>query len=131
MEKTKAAFKALREGCGLSQSDVACEADVSTISVKKWESPSDPRLPPDDVWRFLCAARGALYEDARELADQMAKSAMGGKEVTLYYYRTQEDLDAVQISEGVDEPFGYANARTREIARLLDAAEVPYRIEYK
>lgn len=131
MEKTKAAFRAVREACGLSQQDVADEADVKVLSVKKWESAgSDIKQPPDDVWQWLLQARAALMEDAREQADGMAESTDSGP-VTLWYYRTQEQLDAVQLDEGVDEPVGYCNVRTREVMRLLDQAEVRYRIEYR
>lgn len=38
---------------------------------------------------------------------------------------------AVQLEDGADEPVGYCNARTREVMRLLDQAEVQYRIEYR
>lgn len=133
MRKTKAAFRALREECGFSQQDIADEAGVSVGAVKKWENAaSEVKQPPDDVWRFLLAARGALYEDARELAEAMRGSlnAVGGAEVTLSYYRTQEQLDEVQLKTGVDEPVGYYNARMRAVARLLEQAEVPYTYDY-
>ena len=83
------------------------------------------------MWQWLLAARGALYQDAREIAQQIIESvkATGGTEVLLRYYRTQEQLDAVQLPD-TDEPYGYANARTREVARLLDKAEVPYTYSY-
>ena len=45
------------------------------------------------------------------------------------YYRTQEQLDAVQLPDN-DEPYGYVNARTREVARLLEVAEVQYSYSY-
>ena len=62
MKKTKAALKALREECGLSQQDIADEAGVNILAVKRWENPEYPgRIPPDDVWQFLLQARGAMY----------------------------------------------------------------------
>lgn len=131
MKKTKAAFRALREECGLTQQDIADEAGVRILSVKRWENTNKDNQPPDDVWAFLLAARGALYQDAREVAEQIIDSvkATGGKEVQLRYYRTQEQLDTVQLPD-TDEPYGYANARTREVARLLDKAEIPYTYSY-
>lgn len=132
MNKTKAAFKAIREECGLSQQDVADEADVTVQSVKKWENPRYEQAPPDDVWRFLLECRGTLYADARELAGEIAASleVEGGKEVVLDYYRTQEDLDAVQLGTGIDEPVGYHNTRMREIGRILEQMEIPYTYQY-
>lgn len=47
----------------------------------------------------------------------------------LRYYRTQEQLDAAQLPD-TDEPYGYANARMREVARLLDKAEIQYTYSY-
>lgn len=131
MKKNKASFRALREDCGLTQQDIADETGVKILSVKRWENTNDDHQPPDDVWDFLLAARGALYQDAREIAEQIIQSvkAVNGKEVQLCYYRTQEQLDVVQLPD-VDEPYGYANARTREIARLLEAAEVQYSYSY-
>lgn len=133
MRKTKAAFKAVRESCGLSQQDVADEAGVRILSVKRWENPDHPSQPPDDVWAFLLAARGAMHEDAREAAREIAesyKAADGAGDVAIDYYRNQEQLDEVQLSGGVDEPVGYCNARARLIGNLLDKAEVPYTFEY-
>lgn len=132
MKKTKAAFRAIREECGFTQQDIADEADVKILSIKRWENMSDDNQPPDDVWAFLLAARGALYQDAREIAEQIINSvkSVGGEEVILRYYRTQEQLDQHQLVNGVDEPIGYVNARTREVARLLDRAEIKYTYSY-
>lgn len=129
MIKTKAAFRAVRESCGLSQQDVADEAGVRVLSVKRWENPDHPSQPPDDVWAFLLHARAAMHEDAREIAERIAETSQGG-EVSLDYYRTQADLDAVQLDGGMDEPVGYHNARMRLIGDLLDRAEIPHTFAY-
>lgn len=134
MKKTKAAFRALREECGLTQQDIADEADVHLRSVKRWESPSFPSIePPDDMWAFVLAARGAMHEDARSIAEQVIESLRGvngPRDLALDYYRTQEDLDAVQLGSGADEPVGYVNARMRLVGQLLDKAEIPYTYRY-
>ena len=131
MKKTKAAFRALREECGLTQADVAAEADVRLLTVKKWENPaSDIKEPPDDAWRFLLECRGALHEDARNIAEQIMENVPeGAHDLQLDYYRTQEDLDVVQLPDA-DEPVGYVNARMRLVGQLLDKAEVPYTYRY-
>ena len=132
MKKTKAAFRAIREECGLTQQDVAAEAYVRILTAKKWENPnSDIKEPPDDVWQWLLALRGAMYQDAREIVEQIIASLPeGARDLTLDYYRTQEELDAVQLPDA-DEPVGYVNARTRLVGQMLDAKEIHYTYRYR
>lgn len=130
---TKAAFKALREEVGLSQHDVAVKAGVSLSSVKKWENPKYNNPLPDDVWNFLLECRDAMYEDAREIAEQIIESfeVKQDSDMELDYYRTQTDLNSVQMGISSYEPVGYVNARMRAIAHLLDKAEIPYTYNYR
>lgn len=131
MKKTKAAFRAIREECGLTQQDIANEADVKILSVKRWENTKEDHQPPDDVWQWLLALRGAMYQDAREMAEQIVASLPeGARDLTLDYYRTQEELDAVQLP-GADEPVGYVNARMRLVGQMLDAKEISYTYRYR
>lgn len=134
MRKTKAAFRALREECGLTQADVAAEAGCTVQTVKKWENPaSHIKEPPDDVWAFLLELRGAMHEDARLIAEQIIESCValpGAHDLQLDYYRTQACLDAVQLPDH-DEPVGYVNARMRLVGQLLDKAEIPYTYRYR
>lgn len=131
MKKTKAAFRAFREECGLTQQDIADEADVKILSVKRWENTKEDHQPPDDVWQWLLALRGAMYEDARHITTQIIESLTeDAKDLVLDYYRTQEDLDSVQLPEA-DEPVGYVNARTRLVGQMLDAKEIKYSYAYR
>lgn len=132
MKKTKAAFRAFREECGLTQQDIADEADVRVMTVKNWENPNKPNsVVPDDVWQFILGLRGAMYQDAREIVEQIISSLPeGAKDLVLDYYRTQEDLDSVQLPE-VDDPVGYVNARTRLVGQMLDAKEIKYSYAYR
>lgn len=134
MKKTKAAFKAIREECGMSQQDIADEAGVSVSAVKKWENPSyTMNQPPDDVWMFLLNCREAMYIDAAEIAGGIVESLSrvdGAHDLQLDYYRKQDDLDAVQLGTGMDEPVGYCNARMRVVGRLLEVADIPYTYRY-
>lgn len=134
MKKTKAAFKAMREACGLSQSDIAAEADVSLSAVKKWENASYPHnQPPDDVWQFILTCHGAMHEDARLIAQHIIESldtVDGAHDMQLEYYRTQEQLDDAQRGSGADEPIGYVNARMRLVGELLEQQEIPYTFRY-
>ena len=131
MKKTKAAFRAIREECGLTQQDIADEADVKILSVKRWENTKEDHQPPDDVWQWLLALRGAMYEDARHITTQIIESLTeDAKDLVLDYYRTQEDLDSVQLPEA-DEPVGYVNAGTRLVGQMLDAKEIKYSYAYR
>lgn len=119
----------MREACGMSQQDVACEADVRIMTVKRWENPAiDGCMPPDDVWMWLLQAKAALMEDARDAADRIVAGCGSGDAVSLTYYRTQDQFE--DGGTGIDEPVGYANARTRAIGDLLEKAEVPYTYRY-
>ena len=134
MEKTKANFRALREACGLTQSDIAAEADVRLLTAKRWENPNvEGSEPPEDVWDFLRNVYAAMQADAQEIADAIAQSVQetDGMLVELDYYRTQEDLDAVQLGSGVDEPVGYVNARARLVAMMLEGAGIACGFRYR
>lgn len=132
MKKTKAAFRAIREECGLTQQDIADEADVRVMTVKNWENPNKPNsVVPDDVWQFVLNCRGAMYQDAREIVEQIVSSISDcTKDLTLDYYRTQEDLDAIQLP-ATDEPVGYVNARMRLVGQMLEAREIRYSYQYR
>lgn len=120
IEKTKAAFRAVREECGLTNQDVADEAGASLAAVRKWEYETRPyNQPPDDVWAWLLACREGLYEEARRAVNEALAMHRGDAPVVLTYYRTQEQLDARQLAAGMDRPVGYINAITREVARQL------------
>lgn len=133
MQKTKAAFKALREGCGLSQQDVADEAGVSLLSVKHWENPKYPNMPKEDVWEFLLACHAAMFADAQNIADKIAESlasTKGARDLRIDYCRDQSMLDEIQRGTGTDEPVGYYNARMRLVGHLLDCADISYTFDY-
>ena len=129
MDKTKANFRAIREACGMTQSDVSGETGATLSRIRSWENPACGVLPPDDVWAWLLMAHDALVMDARDAVEQIMSSRTT-QVVALPYYRTQDDLDAVQLAQGIDEPVGYHNARTRMIAQMLAEREVPYEFVY-
>lgn len=132
MRKTKASFKAVRERCGLSQADVADELGVSVSAVKKWENPSYQHEPPDDVFAWLVEMKDLLQSDAAILAgkaESMLRESGCGGPVAIRYYRTQEQLDAVQLPDR-DMAVGYANAISREAARLLAEEGIDVEFHY-
>lgn len=131
MKKTKAAFRALREECGLTQKDVADEAGVTILSAKKWENPaSDIKEPPDDAWEWLLDTSRALEEEAQKIFEALKSMYRADAPVALGYYRSQEQLDEVQIPAGLDRPVGYMNAVTRRVAALLHEAHMDFDIYY-
>lgn len=128
MKKTKAAFRALREDCGLTQNDVAVEMDVDVRSVKRWENGSiEGYEPPDGVWAWLQDAYVDMQAEATRLAAEImtaVRDSGSTEPVAIRYYRTQEQLDAVQLPAGRDLPVGYANAISREVARTVAEAGI-------
>lgn len=127
--RTKADFRALRESVGLTQQDVADEAGVSVRTVKRWEAP-DGQDAPDDVVSFLIACKKSIDIDVSRYVDVVHTEVEEGATVMVPYYRTQEDLDAVQIGQGADMPVGFVNALSRKIAERLDAEGYDVFFEY-
>ena len=113
MGRSKADFRARREALGLTQQDVADEADVNVSTVKRWEKPGyfDP---PDDVWAWLDDC-GALQ---REVVDAAVSAAVarGRGPVQVTYYRSQEQYDELGRDPG---PYGVANANARMVSSRL------------
>lgn len=121
MKKTKAAFRAIREECGLTQQDLADVLDVRVMTVKRWENPgSDVKEPPDDAWEQLLTMRASMIDEAWSAADAVCERARAAskKEVVLFYYRTQEMLDERSAS---GRRYGYVNAIARKTADLIQA----------
>lgn len=122
MRKTKATARALREACGMTQLELAAEFDVEVRTVKRWENPAHPSQYPDEVFAWLEDARADMVSRGVGLAQSIA--ADKPERVVLPYCRTQEELDAVQLPVGQDQPVGYFNATVRIIADALIALGV-------
>ncbi len=122
MKKTKATARAMREACGMTQNELAAEFDVEVRTVKRWENPAHPSNFPDEVFHWLEAARADMTSRAVGLAQSIA--ADKPERVVLPYFRTQEELDAVQLPVGQDQPVGYFNATMRLVCDALLAFEV-------
>ena len=119
MRKTKATARALREWCGMTQLDLADEFGVDVKTVKRWENPAHASKYPDEVFAWLEEARSDMVSRAVGLAQGIAADKPA--RVVLPYYRTQEELDAVQLPVGQDQPVGYFNATARMVADALIA----------
>lgn len=124
MIKTKAAFRALRESCGMTQKNVADEADVAMFSVKRWENEDESsHQPPDDVWEWLVECHQSMIAEARESAEKvlaLAEEERNDGPIVIRYYRTQDALDAAQLPIGMDRPVGYVNAIAMRAAEIIE-----------
>lgn len=132
MKKSKAAFRAVREACGLSQQDVADEAGVQLRTVKKWESSgSDIKQPPDDVWEWLVAMRDAAYAEAARMAANAIELAVDESDsgpIYIAYYRMQADLERFGQD---DRPYGLVNTISRKAAEIIEDAGYEVEFAYK
>lgn len=134
MIKTRAAFRALREGCGYTQTDIAEIFGLDRRSVRRWEAGEDGGWyePPDDVFEWLVAETERMLENARMYHDELvlvaAEQEYSGS-LALAYYRTQDELDAVQGDRC--EHVGFVNATTRMVARMLEDEGYDVLICYK
>lgn len=120
MNRTKAAFRAIRETVGLTQGDVADALRVDVSSVKRWEREDVPHRPPADAWELLDRALADHWSAVDQVVAQVKllavkAGAMPGA-VTLPYWRSQQQYDELGRDPG---PFGVVNARSRAIASKL------------
>ena len=109
-ERSKAEFRAMREGVGLSQADLAHDLGVNRSSVKRWERPDvDGYAPPDEAWQLLDTL--VARQDAAVRAESESPTGL----VTLPHYRSQEQYEA----RGHAGSFGIANATAWALAGTL------------
>lgn len=134
MRKTRAAFRALREGCGYTQTDIANIFCLDRRSVRRWEAGNDEGWyePPDDVFEWLVDEHERMRANARMYHDELVLVAAEQEYegfLALAYYRTQDELDAVQGDRG--EHVGFVNATTRMVAQMLEDEGYDVLICYK
>ena len=75
--RTKAGFRAAREGVGMTQHALARELGVEVRSVKRWESPDAPQVPPEDAWDVLDAALAAQRQAVAYALGKVDEVAQG------------------------------------------------------
>lgn len=121
----KAWCKYARELCGIPQSELAAQLNVSVVTVKKWERRTTTAEPPQDCLDWLARAVEAHDNDVAELVDRVL-AAPRGTVASLPWYPDQETADA----DGVGTPYGYMNAVTRSAAEQLSRLGVPAVISY-
>lgn len=125
MDRTRGEFKARREMAGLSQQDISAALGVNIRTVKRWENPSFPYMPPEDAWK---AVDDALDAQRRQVAyavstveEQAERLGHVPEEVRITYYRDQAMYDKHGRDAG---PVGQANADARAVAAAIEAMGV-------
>ena len=128
--ETKAGFKALREGCGLSQHDVAHAIGKTTRIVGQWETTAEKAMPTREAWEYLRSVEEEQAEQVayalgvvREATDKLGTPAL----VPITYYQSQRSYDEYGRDEG---PVGWANAVARKTAAELKRLGVEAEFRY-
>lgn len=120
--RTLAEFRAIRETVGMTQGMLADALGVEPRSVRRWESPSAPQVPPRDAWDVLDSAldtqRQAVAAALGEV-DRMAQERGAYTDyVTLPYWPSQAAYDAGHyVDDGGD--WRMINATNRLLAYAL------------
>jgi len=126
----KAAFKAIREQVGITQSSLAGQLGVQVRSVKRWEDPNSPQLPPDDAWNVLEAALerqnegvAAAIEAVMAIADEQGSFP---EHVELKYWLSEGDYLqwSTDADLGVASDWRMANANARACAAALESRDI-------
>lgn len=130
MTLSKAQFREIRERCGISQQMLARKAGVKVLSVKRWEKPGEAE-PPADVQAWLehmLTQHVEAVEAALDAVDEMTETqGHAPSHVDLLYYRSQEHYDRYGRDKG---DYAIVNARSREIAAILEAHGIEARFKY-
>ena len=130
MALSKAQFRETRERCGISQQMLAGKADVKVLSVKRWEKPGEAEAPADvQAWlESMLTQHVEAVKSALDAVDEMTETqGHAPSHVDLLYYRSQAHYDTYGRDEG---DYAIVNARSREIAAILEAQGIEARFKY-
>ncbi len=127
---SKAAFRAARERCGISQKMLADRFGNAVMTVKRWEKPGEAE-PPADVQAWLehmLSQHVEAVEAALDAVDGIEEVQGNPPDhVDLTYYRSQAHYDEFGRDEAV---YSVINARSREIGAILQAEGYTVRYVY-
>lgn len=127
-QHSKADFRAMREGIGLTQQNVADHFGINTRTVKRWEHPDWGDIP-EDAWEYLedMADRHDLI--VRDTVEQMLLTAQKTHvgQVAVTYFRDQQQYNESGRDEG---PVGFVNAVARDVAAELAALGIDVAFRY-
>lgn len=121
--RTLAEFRAIRETVGMTQGMLAEELGVEPRSVRRWESPSAPQLPPQDAWEVLDAAlenqRRAVAAALGEVDRIAQEQGTYPESVMLPYWTSQDAYDVGHYTGADGNDWRMANATSRMLAYAL------------
>ena len=127
---SKAAFRAARERCGISQKMLADRFGNAVLTVKSWEKPGEAE-PPADVQAWLesmLTQHVEAVEAALDAVEEMTETqGHAPSHVDLLYYRSQAHYDTYGRDKG---DYAIVNARSREIGAILEAEGIEARFRY-
>lgn len=134
MQYTKAQFRAIRERIGVTQKMLANHFGNDISTVKRWEKPGYFN-PPEDVCEWLetmLEAHMQAVDTVMKTLDKTLEEAVESQgkpptHINLFYYRSQEHFDRLGRDKG---NYSVVNARTREVAVLLEARGIKVRFLY-
>lgn len=130
MTLSKAQFREIRERCGISQKMLADRFSNAVLTVKRWEKPGEAE-PPADVQAWLesmLTQHVEAVEAALDAVDEMTETqGHAPNHVDLLYYRSQAHYDRFGRDKG---DYTIVNARSREIAAILEAQGIEARFRY-
>ena len=130
MTLSKAQFREIRERCGISQKMLADRFSNAVMTVKRWEKPGEAE-PPADVQAWLesmLTQHVEAVEAALDAVDEMTETqGHAPNHVDLLYYRSQAHYDRFGRDKG---DYAIVNARSREIAAILEAQGIEARFRY-
>lgn len=130
MTLSKAQFREIRERCGISQKMLADRFSNAVLTVKRWEKPGEAE-PPADVQAWLesmLTQHVEAVEAALDAVDEMTETqGHAPNHVDLLYYRSQAHYDRFGRDKG---DYAIVNARSREIAAILEAQGIEARFKY-
>ena len=130
MTLSKAQFREIRERCGISQKMLADRFSNAVLTVKRWEKPGEAE-PPADVQAWLesmLTQHVEAVEAALDAVDEMTETqGHAPNHVDLLYYRSQAHYDRFGRDKG---DYAIVNARSREIAAILEAQDIEARFRY-
>ncbi|WP_195939515.1 helix-turn-helix domain-containing protein [Bifidobacterium pseudocatenulatum] len=130
MTLSKAQIRETRERCGISQQMLASRAGVKVLSVKRWEKPGEAEAPADvRAWlEHMLDLHIQAVESALDAVDEMTETqGHAPNHVDLLYYRSQAHYDRFGRDKG---DYAIVNARSREIAAILEAQGIEARFRY-
>ena len=122
-KRTLAEFRATREMVGMTQGMLAQALGVEARSVRRWESPSAPQVPPQDAWDVLDAAltnqRHAVAAALGEVDRIAQEQGTYPENAALPYWTSQEAYDSGHYTGADGYDWRMANATLRTLAYAL------------